>query len=164
MEQLIKDIFGFNLNKMKKLEIILGCMFLLGNIMKIWSISGYFVLIKFSSMLLCLLYFFFSYILLNPVKIRDSNTYSVGVYRTLVSIFFGWALCTFVFGVYSIVTYLLSGWIFSIIGLMLLIFCCVFLLFGIQRHKKFVLKCFRRISIVICISFIALIIRYLAHQ
>ena len=142
---------------MKRLEIIFGFIFLLGNTMKLLDIPGYFLLIKFSSMLLCIVYFFFSYVLLNPMKIEDSNTHFVGVYRTLMSILIGWALCTFVFGIYSIVTFLFAGWIFSIIGFVWLIVCCVILLFGKKRYKVFVVSCYKRIFIVVCVGGIAII-------
>lgn len=142
---------------MKKIEFFLGCMFILGNLLKLWNIPGWLVIVKLSSILLCFIYFFFSYVLLNPMRIEDSKTYSVGVYRTIVSILIGWALSTFVVGVYAVVSFWLEGWFFSIIGLTWLIVCCAILLFGKQRYKEFVTRCFKHIIIVICIGGIAII-------
>ena len=145
---------------MKRLEITLGCMFLLGMIMMIWDISEWFVLMKISSMTLSLLYFFFSYVLLNPIKIGDSSTYSVGIYRTFVSVLIGWAFSMFIIGVYAILTGWLGAFLLSVAGFLLIIVCCVILLFVKQRHREFVSTCFKRIFIVICIGLIAFMMSF----
>ena len=145
---------------MQKLEITLGCAFLLGIILMIWDISEWFVLMKLSSTTLSLIYFFFSYILLNPVKIGDSNTYFVGIYRTFVSILIGCAFSMFIIGVFAILTGWLGAFLFSVIGFVLIIVCCVILLLGKKLHKEFVSTCFKRIFIMICIGLIAFMMNY----
>ena len=147
---------------MKKFEITVGSIFVAGNILMIWDIPGAIILAGFSSILLLLFYFFFSFFLLNQKRFRDifkSNTYSgIGVYKLLVSILIGWSFSVFVTSVLATIMHWVESWFFLIFGLLWLITCCVILLFGIQRHKEFVIICFKHIGVVIFVGFIALII------
>ena len=147
---------------MKKLEIILGSIFLFGNIMMVLDIPGGMILASASVMLLYLLYFFCSFFLLNQKRLKDifkRSTYSgIGAYLAIMSIIIGWALSAFIAGVLFIILQWPGGRFLLSCGLIWLFFCGIVLLFVMQRHKKFVLTCFKRIGIVIFVGFFALMI------
>ena len=146
---------------MKKFEIIVGSIFVSGTIIRIWDIPGAISLAGISSLLLSFFYLFFSFFLLNQKRFRDifkRSTYSgIGVYRAIVSILIGWSLFVYVISVLANMMDWVGGW-FLIFGLMWLFMCCLILFFGMQGHKEFVVRCFKRIFIIIIIGFIALMI------
>ena len=147
---------------MKKFEIILGCVFLLGVILKKVDIPGGIILMALSLIFLILLYFPFSFFLLNEKKLKDifkKHTYKgIGVYKTIVSIFTGYTFFTFILGVLFIALDYSGKWTVFITGGIWLIFSTIALVIGINTHRHFVMNCLKRVVFLVVIGGVTIIL------
>ena len=147
---------------MKKLEIILGSIFVTGRILRMWDIPGCGTLTVFSSTFFVLIYWFLPYYILNDKKMQNilkKTTYvGTGVYKTLVSILTGWSLATFVIGVLYVVMYYPWRWVYFINGWVWLVVISIILAIGINAHRNFVINCFKRIIAMAVIGSITILL------
>jgi len=153
---------------MKKTLIILGSLFLLGCILKICRLPYDAVLMVFSSLIVSVIYFIFSFYIFNKKSIKDifkANTYSgIGVYRSIISVITGFALSSFIVGVLFLTkgypganTMLLSGGIWSVI-------CVIALLLGKKHHKEFAITGLKHILAVFCVAVASIAICLIGSQ
>jgi len=137
---------------MQKLEIIFSGLFIFGSILKMCHIPGSAFLIVVSFLFLFIIYTYLPYYLINNKSLKDifkKSTYmGTGVYKTLVSIFTGWALGCFVAGVtFGIMSYN-GGLLLLVSGQAWMTVSVLVLFLGMKRHKKFVIRNLIRISVI----------------
>ena len=148
-------------------EIILGSLFVFGCIMKAGDIPGGSTLLSFSSLLLAMIYFFFSYFIFNKKRLRHifrNSTYTnTNVFKILTSVFTGWALSPFIIGVHFIILHWPEGRINLIIGSIWIAIIIVILICGRARHKEFVMSSIKHVLIIIAIGCFAMLLHQFGY-
>ena len=147
---------------MKKLELSLAAIFVIGRIFNIWQLPGYMILTFFPTFSLCLLYFFFSFYLLNGKTWKDifkKETYSkIETFPAVMSILVGSiALAGFVSATMQTAMYYTANhFVFFVSAIILLLaFLGLLVSFLKDNHKQFSKQNLIRIGIALFLGIVS---------